>query len=781
MNNLSYGIGIELVEEKSILADIVAKATEGKLSGPRDGQKTNDGGKGVGRFNIEDPQEREWGIGQDNSIGKTKSSEIVTPMLTYKDLPVLEKVCKAIANSKAKANDKCAINVRVSGPREKSLGIDNDQNGYDNAINRLLANFWVNQNILYEAFEMPKHRNEGSSRKFIDTFIKKILAAQTDAERREAWYNQRKPKDWKDKTPEERKRMNNASTDHHYSSNHGINIDSYYKRGTIEYKLFTTPKDFNPELIKAYVEFCTAFTKASLDNLKMPPLLRKKCSKRYSMRKFLEGIGLEGDEYEKTRELLSRHLSNKIITDAEHAKYKERYEKFGHGKSPEEVELGNLNSSLSSPSDIKEELVAPVEMQSPETPPEILVQPDQEPPGHKVSEPAMEATKPTPSKFSKFTGKVKGLVAAAIFTFMVTATVSVGDDMTLNQDIVPENYAVQQVEAGIESEIENDDKVYEVQKENSETVEDSEPKIIDEPEEKGEAEEVEPEPEPIPELTHTISTMTPNGLDGAHTITYHTFDTGVPGPSIVIMAGVHGNEIAPPLAAQYIVDNFDFTKGRFLIIPKASPSAIQAGTRYTGGYGHAHNLNRQFPGNAQGNNAQRTAAAIIEIMTNFESDGGIDAIIDLHEARLASTWETSQELVNTILFCRTNEHTLEIMRNATNFAVDSINATNLIEGNRPFRLLEVDGSRGSTHREFPQIFNAPSFLTETGRQDPGNPQSIYNPVGVRKTQQLYLVKSLVEYFKNMHCTEEYMIALQYVLGLENQQILQHNQDLDQGL
>lgn len=249
------------------------------------------------------------------------------------------------------------------------------------------------------------------------------------------------------------------------------------------------------------------------------------------------------------------------------------------------------------------------------------------------------------------------------------------------------------------------------------------------------------------ELIHIRHTVIPNGLCDKHKISYHIFDTGVPGPGIVIIAGVHGNEPAGQRAAQHIVDNFDFTKGRFLIVPQSNPVATVANTREVDG----ENLNRMFPGNQTGNTAQRIAAAITEVIRSFSPC----AIIDLHEARLSRTndadsWANSQDLVNTIVYSRVNENILDKTREAVNFAINAINDTSLIDGQRPFRPLGGYGSIGTSHREFSVLFNVPSFITETGRQDPSG--GIYNPLEIREAQQLFLVHALVRFFKDSHCS-----------------------------
>jgi hypothetical protein len=256
-------------------------------------------------------------------------------------------------------------------------------------------------------------------------------------------------------------------------------------------------------------------------------------------------------------------------------------------------------------------------------------------------------------------------------------------------------------------------------------------------EDKFEAEEVlkiivEEEQDPV--LIHETYTAVPYGYD-KYAVTYHTFNTGIAGPNIVVIGGVHGSERAGQEAAQYLVDNFDFTSGSFLIIPKATATAPNSWG--PGG----HNLNRQFPGNSDGNAAQRVAALITELLDDFQPC----VIIDMHEAY-------KDGFSNKILYWPGHETTSEKLE-AIRFVSDEINRTNLVGrhlgeyGGRDFGPARSKRDPGTTTQEYTLRYNVPAFTTET---------CMSNRLSVRVEQKVFIIYALFEFYRDKHDNHVHM-------------------------
>jgi len=109
---------------------------------------------------------------------------------------------------------------------------------------------------------------------------------------------------------------------------------------------------------------------------------------------------------------------------------------------------------------------------------------------------------------------------------------------------------------------------------------------------------------------------------------------GAEGPTVLLMAGVHGDEYEGPVALMRLFQSLDPAEitGRLIFLPQANAPAVRAATRCSpldGG-----NLNRAFPGDARGGPTAQIANLIFTALMPVS-----DAVIDLHSGGKAS-WFT---------------------------------------------------------------------------------------------------------------------------------------------
>jgi N-alpha-acetyl-L-2,4-diaminobutyrate deacetylase len=96
------------------------------------------------------------------------------------------------------------------------------------------------------------------------------------------------------------------------------------------------------------------------------------------------------------------------------------------------------------------------------------------------------------------------------------------------------------------------------------------------------------------------------------------------GPGTLVMAGQHGNEYQGILILQRILQRLaDRLVGNLVIIPAANPSALASATRASPHDGL--DLNRSFPGRADGSHSEQIAHAISTAILPH-----VDAILDIH-------------------------------------------------------------------------------------------------------------------------------------------------------
>lgn len=119
----------------------------------------------------------------------------------------------------------------------------------------------------------------------------------------------------------------------------------------------------------------------------------------------------------------------------------------------------------------------------------------------------------------------------------------------------------------------------------------------------------------------------PNAEDGVSTfIPVTVFNGAQDGPVLALIAGVHGAEYSPILAMQQVVKKLDpaTMSGAVIVVHNANLPAFQGRTIYFGP-NDLKNLNRSFPGKADGSVTERIAHVITE-----EVIKQADYLMDIH-------------------------------------------------------------------------------------------------------------------------------------------------------
>jgi len=103
----------------------------------------------------------------------------------------------------------------------------------------------------------------------------------------------------------------------------------------------------------------------------------------------------------------------------------------------------------------------------------------------------------------------------------------------------------------------------------------------------------------------------------------YIIESGKPGPIVMIVGGVHGNEPAGYTAAGQITD-WDIEKGTLLVLPQANKRADERNVRYLSKEG---DLNRDFP-QSSGESADNTLSkAIWSALKTYD----VEWLMDMHE------------------------------------------------------------------------------------------------------------------------------------------------------
>ena len=183
-------------------------------------------------------------------------------------------------------------------------------------------------------------------------------------------------------------------------------------------------------------------------------------------------------------------------------------------------------------------------------------------------------------------------------------------------------------------------------------------------------------------------------------------DSGVPGPTVVVVGGIHGDEPAGAEAADEVRD-WPILRGRLIVIPRANPPALDAKTRLIpGAPRELANLNRNFPkaGSADPPRGE-PARALWECLKACRPDW----LLDLHEGS-GFHQKNSKTVGSTIIASRSPETdtAAELLLEAVNRAIP--------EGAERFVRLGLPAD-GSLVRAAGEHLGVPSLILESTVED----------------------------------------------------------------
>ncbi len=123
------------------------------------------------------------------------------------------------------------------------------------------------------------------------------------------------------------------------------------------------------------------------------------------------------------------------------------------------------------------------------------------------------------------------------------------------------------------------------------------------------------------------------GRNQFYQTTYYVFDSGLPGPRVLVQAGIHGDEPAGVWALEQLWPQLRVHSGLLIILPRMNPPALAINRRFF----HL-DMNQVFPGVAVSAPYEFTLAREIY---NLAKDRQVDYTVTLHEARtLHNPWRS---------------------------------------------------------------------------------------------------------------------------------------------
>lgn len=213
---------------------------------------------------------------------------------------------------------------------------------------------------------------------------------------------------------------------------------------------------------------------------------------------------------------------------------------------------------------------------------------------------------------------------------------------------------------------------------------------------------------------------------GTSSSNWYVVDSGVEGPTVLLVGGVHGNEPAGAWAAEQI-RHWPIAKGKLIVLPRLNRLGLLAKTRWIPEHRNDRNmrdLNRNFP--IKGSSTPQPQTDLAVATWDFVVQHRPAWVLDLHEG--FDFHRINDQSVGSSVIAFPSEEAL---------AQDLVNYIN--QDIRPeihFDLLARNGpAKGSLARACGEILDAKSFIFETTFKD--------QPISTRTRQHRKLVSTIL--------------------------------------
>jgi hypothetical protein len=274
MKTLRFGIEIETVGAPR---ERLARAIAGVVGG----QPLVD----AHGWRVSDARGRIWRAVPDGSLsGGENSGEIVSPILEWGDIDELQNVVRAVRQVGARTDASTGIHIHIDGSRFDAKGVTN-----------LVKMIHKQERLLEHALAVAPTRLARYCQPIDGSFIERLEAKRprTLQDVSDAWYGRR----------------NRSPARYDSSRYHGLNLNSLFFRGTVEFRYFNGT--LHAGEVKSYVQLVLAIAAKALSARAASSKRRdfSAATAKYDFRVFLLGLGLIGDEFKTARLHLTKRLA----------------------------------------------------------------------------------------------------------------------------------------------------------------------------------------------------------------------------------------------------------------------------------------------------------------------------------------------------------------------------------------------------------------------------------------------------------------------------------------
>ena len=292
MKNQTIGVEVEM---NNITREKAAKKAA-EFFGTRRYEYTA-GRNGYLTWSAWDAQGREWKFQRDVSIEGPDSEkcEMVTPVLTYGDIEMLQKLVRLLRKAGAKSSPSrgCGVHIHIGKGNHTPQSIRN-------LVNIMAAH----ETQIGRAIRLDQGRQRQYCRTVDQRFLEQLnrRKPRTMSQLADIWYESQ-GQDWR-------------RHDHYNGSRyHMLNLHATFTKGTIEFRLFQFADPANGKRnglhageLKAYIQLCLAMSQLAKQLRSASCKPQQTENEKYAFRCWMLRLGFIGEEFATAREILLRNM-----------------------------------------------------------------------------------------------------------------------------------------------------------------------------------------------------------------------------------------------------------------------------------------------------------------------------------------------------------------------------------------------------------------------------------------------------------------------------------------
>lgn len=251
---------------------------------------------GYSAWSAWDEQGREWKFVSDASIRGVEDCEMVTPILTYNDMPTLQELIRKLRHAGAISNANVCAGVHIH------IGA----NGHTPQTLRNLANIMAShEDLIAEALKLDSYRMNTYCRTVDPRFLEQLnrRKPRTMSALADVWYGSQG--------------ANHNRSGHYNDSRYRmLNYHAVFTKGTVEFRLFQFDNPGNGRRgglhagqLKSYIQFSLLLSQMAKEVRSASPKIHQRENKKFAMRTWLLRLGFIGDEFATAREFLTKNLT----------------------------------------------------------------------------------------------------------------------------------------------------------------------------------------------------------------------------------------------------------------------------------------------------------------------------------------------------------------------------------------------------------------------------------------------------------------------------------------